>query len=189
MKKFSNFFSLARNVFKRLCKNTQKPPMKPSLSLKQKAALKQFNGPLGMKKRHRTDFIVVHCSATSASMDIGAEEIRRWHRERNFIDIGYHYVIRRDGSIESGRDLYVPGAHVSGFNSRSVGICLVGGSSGNGRSENNFTPAQFAALEKIIKDLAKIWPDAIVQGHRDFPNVVKDCPSFDVREWWNDVCE
>lgn len=142
-----------------------------------------------MKQRNRTDFIVVHCSATKPTMDIGAKEIRQWHLDKDWLDIGYHYVIRRDGTLENGRDLMAAGAHVAGFNSRSVGICLVGGVSNTGRSENNFTKAQFDTLEDIVRRLKLVWPQAIVQGHRDFPNVKKDCPCFDVESWWDDVTD
>lgn len=140
-----------------------------------------------MKQRNRTDFIAIHCSATKPGMNIGASEIRQWHKDKGWEDIGYHYVIRRDGTLENGRDLNAVGAHVAGFNSRSVGICLVGGISDLGHSENNFTKEQFQTLETLVKKLTKVWPHAIVQGHRDFPNVKKDCPCFDVRDWWDDV--
>ena len=149
-----------------------------------------------MKKRNRTDFIVIHASATKTTMDIGAAEIRKWHTSpdkndpsKPWQDIGYHYVIRRDGTLEDGRDLNTVGSHVAGYNSRSVGICLVGGVSDTGRSENNFTKEQFQTLETLVKKLTKVWPHAIVQGHRDFPNVKKDCPCFDVRDWWDNVSD
>lgn len=142
-----------------------------------------------MKKRNFTHFIAIHCSATKPGMDIGADEIRQWHKDSGWEDIGYHYVIRRNGTLEDGRELNAVGAHVAGFNSRSVGICLVGGVGDLGRAEDNFKPAQMQTLEKLVKQLKKIWPDAIVQGHRDFPNVAKDCPSFDVESWWDDVTD
>lgn len=139
-----------------------------------------------MKQRNRTDFIVIHCSATKPGMDIGADEIRQWHKDKGWEDIGYHYVIRRNGTLEDGRDLNSVGAHVAGFNSRSVGICLVGGVGDLGHSENNFTKEQLQTLRDIVKRLLMVWPNAIVQGHRDFPNVAKDCPCFDVKEWWDE---
>lgn len=146
-----------------------------------------------MKKRSSTDYIVIHCSATPPSMDIGVEEIRRWHtEERGWADIGYHYVIRRDGSIEIGRrsSEEIPyewdsaqGAHVSGWNHRSVGICVVGGVDAEGNPEANFTDNQWIALGVLVQALEMKYPNAEVLGHRDFPGVAKACPSFDVREW------
>lgn len=138
-----------------------------------------------MKARSRTDFIVVHCAATPPSLDVGAKEIRSWHKKRGWIDIGYHYVDRRNGEIEPGRDEHLPGAHVRNYNSRSVGICLVGGVSESDRkvAENNFTAEQLESLHALLRDLKKRYPDAEILGHRDFPKVAKECPSFDVRDW------
>ena len=81
---------------------------------------------LTFRKRRETRDIVVHCSATPPKMDIGVREIRTWHIKRGFVDVGYHYVIRRDGSVETGRPHDTQGAHVRSFNKFSVGICLVG---------------------------------------------------------------
>lgn len=130
-------------------------------------------------------FIAIHCSATNPKMDVGVEELDRWHRARGFVKIGYHYVIRRDGTLEIGRPTTEIGAHVEGFNSSSIGVCLIGGvdSSKLMKPEDNFTAAQFGSLRMLLAGLTKLYPSAVVQGHRDFPNVAKACPSFDVKEW------
>ena len=136
-----------------------------------------------MSIRRTTDYIAIHCSATKPTQDIGASEIRKWHTEdRGFSDIGYHQVIRRSGAIELGRSLHVSGAHVKGYNSVSVGICLVGGIDKNGNPTDNFTEKQMESLDATIDYLKKIYPNAIVQGHRDFPGVTKACPCFDAKE-------
>ena len=137
------------------------------------------------KKRTSTDFIAIHCAATKPSANIGAADIDRWHRAQGWRCIGYHFVIRRDGTVEEGRDVEVIGAHVEGYNSNSVGICLVGGVSEKDVNipENNFTPAQFAALKKLLLELREKYPTAHIQGHRDFPGVKKACPSFAVSGW------
>ena len=118
-------------------------------------------------------------------MNIGAPEIRKWHKAKGWDDIGYHYVIRRDGKVERGRREDAIGAHVAGFNSTSIGVCMVGGVSEKDftKSENNFTKEQFAALEKLMSSLVKKYPKALVRGHRDFPKVAKACPSFDAKAW------
>lgn len=138
--------------------------------------------------RPRTDFIVVHCSASPASQDIGAREIDRWHRSRGFLRIGYHAVIRRSGLVEAApltRAYDEPGAHVQGYNSRSVGVCLVGGvMADNATPEDNFTPEQKASLRTTLDMLLLRYPAATVVGHRDIPGVAKACPSFDVKAWW-----
>ena len=128
-------------------------------------------------------YIVVHCAATRPSMDIGAEEITRWHRERKFLTIGYHYVIRRNGTVETGRPLGSVGAHVEGHNSVSVGICLVGGVKEDGKTaENNFTKEQFKALETLLKQVKKAYPKAEIVGHHDLDKG-KACPSFPAKAW------
>lgn len=134
--------------------------------------------------RKNTDWIVLHCSATRPVQDIGAKEIRAWHKAKGWSDIGYHFVIRRDGRVEKGRAVDEIGSHVKGHNHNSVGICMVGGI-GNETfgPENNFTPLQWAALKKLIADLSKKYPNARVLGHRDFPGVSKACPCFDARPW------
>ncbi|OAM52903.1 lysozyme [Methylovorus sp. MM2] len=129
-------------------------------------------------------YLAVHCSATQTKTDLTAADIDVMHRKRGFLKIGYHFVIRRNGTVEKGRDLTEVGAHVEGYNSQSLGICLVGGVDKDLKPENNFTPAQFNALSALLKDLSLKFPKATVQGHRDFPNVKKDCPCFDVKPWW-----
>lgn len=137
------------------------------------------------KKRKSTDFIAIHCSATTEKMNIGAADIDKWHRAKGWACIGYHYVIKRDGTVETGRDDSVVGAHVQGFNEKSLGICMVGGVSADDVSKavNNFTPTQFSSLKKLLVEMKKKYPKAKVQGHRDFPGVAKACPSFSVGDW------
>jgi N-acetylmuramoyl-L-alanine amidase len=141
--------------------------------------------------RKSTAWIAIHCSATRPAMDIGAREIRQWHMQpRNkgglgAKDIGYHFVIRRNGLVEKGRAVDVAGAHVAGFNATSVGVCLVGGvnQADFRKAENNFTPAQWVSLRALVAGLVQRYPRAKVRGHRDFPDVAKACPSFDARAW------
>lgn len=140
-----------------------------------------------MKSTRTINQIIIHCAYTPPSMDVGAAEIRRWHTDpppkgNGWNDIGYHYVIRRNGSIEKGRDESVVGAHASGHNSRSIGVCLVGGKGANGGSDCNFTVNQWSALESVVSDLVARYPGAKVIGHRDVS--AKDCPSFDAQAWW-----
>lgn len=138
-------------------------------------------------KRDVTFFIVVHCADTGPNQDVGAAEIRKWHvEERGWIDIGYHKVIKRDGTVEDGRPLWAMGAHVEGWNHCTVGVCLVGGNDGHqGHEQNNFTPEQMESLEKVIRAIKLLYPKTVVVGHRDFPNVPKYCPSFDASSWWH----
>lgn len=131
------------------------------------------------------DMLVVHCSATPGSMDIGRDEIDNWHRARGWSGIGYHFVIRRDGTLEMGRPLGKMGAHARSFNAHSIGICLVGGLDDEGRAENNFTPEQWVTLSVVIAGLQETFDldDEDVWGHGDLPEVRKECPCFDVQAW------
>ncbi len=132
------------------------------------------------------DKIVIHCSATPPTMDIGAKEIRSWHvNERKWRDIGYHFVVRRSGEVEIGRPIEMQGAHARGHNSTSVGVCWVGGTDSDMNPENNMTKPQEAELWCTVQNLMLIYgikKDQVV-GHRDLPGVSKACPSFDVKEW------
>ena len=132
--------------------------------------------------------IVVHYSATYPDMDIGAKEIGAMHRARNFTEIGYHWVIRRDGSIEKGRDEWKVGAHVGGQNTGKIGICWVGGvdrATGPNKGVDNRSPAQTQALITLIRSLLARYPGAKVVGHRDLAPT--QCPGFDVAAWWAQV--
>ena len=128
--------------------------------------------------------IILHCSATPEGKDVTIDDIRRWHTlPRNkggngWRDIGYHYVVHRDGSVHRGRDEAATGAHCAGHNSDSIGICYIGGLSTDGKPKDTRTPAQRATLQKIVGELLQKYPEAKVYGHKDF-NKYKACPSFD----------
>lgn len=132
------------------------------------------------------EYIVIHCAATKASMDVTAEDINSWHKQRGWTEVGYHFFIRRDGRIEVGRDLDTPGAHVKGFNKRSWAVCMAGGIDDGGEPEDNFASIQYQSLHELIVVLKKMAPQAMIRGHNEFPNVHKACPSFDVQEWLSD---
>lgn len=134
-------------------------------------------------ERTKTDYIVIHCSATPPDMDIGVDTIRKWHVEGNkWKDVGYHAVIRRNGGVERGRWERIPGAHVEGYNSRSIAVCMVGGVDKDMKPEDNFTAAQWSALLDLISYWHGNYPNAKIVGHRELDSG-KACPSFDVQEW------
>ncbi len=123
------------------------------------------------------DEIIVHCSATPAGRDVGASDIKVWHLQRGFADIGYHYVVRLDGTIEIGRPLHMTGAHCKGHNARSIGVCYIGGCDAAMRPADTRTAAQRESLALLIDWLRKLFPGAKVSSHRDY--AAKACPSFD----------
>ena len=133
------------------------------------------------------DTLIIHCSATPPDMDIGADEIRRWHTDktpkgRGWSDIGYHAVIRLDGTIEAGRPLDRIGAHCAGRNTGSVGICLIGGVTKQGVASNTFSIEQFDALGELIDAFETEHGELEIIGHRD-TGAPKACPSFNVYDW------
>ena len=129
----------------------------------------------------RIDKIIIHCSATPEGKDFTVEQIRQWHLARGFSDIGYHIVIYRDGSIHKGRPIEQVGAHTTGQNAHSIGICLIGGCAADGKTpKDTRTEAQRAALIKLVAELKASYPSASVHGHNEF--AAKACPSFNVQK-------
>lgn len=124
----------------------------------------------------RPDKIIIHCSATEEGRDFTARDIDGWHRARGFRCIGYHWVVRLDGTLERGRGEREAGAHCAGQNNRSIGICYIGGLRG-GKPADTRTAAQRATLSSLVEELRRRYPGATVHGHREF--AAKACPCFD----------
>ena len=136
------------------------------------------------------DLIVVHCSATPEGKHFSTETIRNWHVNGNgWSDIGYHWVVELDGKVRAGRPEQRVGAHVSGYNRSSIGICYVGGMSKDMKSSKDTrSQSQRESLEQLLLELKVRYPEAIIKGHNDFSN--KACPSFDAKEeycWINEM--
>ena len=126
--------------------------------------------------------IVVHCTATPEGRNHTAADIDRWHRDRGFKKIGYHYVVHLNGTIEVGRPEEEIGSHVAGRNSNSIGVVYVGGvDKVKLQPKDTRTKEQKAALLDLLKKLKRRYPKAVIQGHRDFPKVAKACPSFNAK--------
>lgn len=120
------------------------------------------------------DKIIIHCAATKPTWNGGAETIRKWHLDRGWSDIGYHYVIKKDGTVEEGRSMRRIGSHVRGKNTGSIGICWVGGYDG----VDDRTDAQKKSLIELVKALRHDYGKLTVHGHNEFSS--KSCPNFDV---------
>ena len=127
------------------------------------------------------DMLVVHCSDTPDDQPLGARDIQTMHLGFGWDGIGYHQVIRRDGTRESGRPNYWKGAHVKGVNDRSLGVCLIG--------RTSFTPAQMHSLAGLLFEWLALYPSARVLGHRDAVETHKTCPNFDAAAWWQDYLD
>ncbi len=134
--------------------------------------------------REETKYIVIHCSQTRPSQNIGAKDIDRWHREQGWLKIGYATVIKRDGTIEQGREDDEVQAAVKGYNHTSFNLCVIGGAKEEDwkQPDDNFTGEQFESLKKELTRLVIKYPDAQIVGHRDLDDK-KFCPSFDVRKY------
>lgn len=137
------------------------------------------------KSRRRINEIIVHCTATPEGRDYTVADIRAMHKAQGWVDIGYHYLIYRDGSIHEGRNVDMVGAHCQGHNAQSIGVCYVGGVARDGKTpKDTRTQAQKDALVHLLMQLVCLYPDATIRGHRDF--AAKACPSFDAtREYKN----
>lgn len=150
---------------------------------------------------NKIDSIIIHCSATKAGKDFRAKDIDRMHKQRGFNQIGYHYIIDLDGTIETGRPLNKYGAHCntkgfsnSSYNKHSVGICYIGGLDKNGKPADTRTDAQKEALHQLVAELCTKYQILEILGHRDTsPDLdgdgevepqewIKHCPCFDVGE-------
>lgn len=140
------------------------------------------------------DTIVIHCSATKEGKDYSIEDIKKWHLQRGFKDVGYHFVIKLDGTIEIGRPLDKIGAHVANHNTNTIGICYIGGLSKNNKAKDTRTDEQKESLLNLITILKSFIPIKEIKGHRDYSKdlnnngiiesneFMKDCPCFDVQK-------
>lgn len=157
--------------------------------------------PQRLKKSERKiTEIIIHCSATPDGKDYTVDDIRRWHKQRGYSDVGYHYIVYRNGQLVQGRDVNIIGAHASGHNAHSIGICYIGGmSADNTRPEDTRTLRQKGRLLSLLVDLRKLYPNARIVGHRDLSEDkngdgiiepsewMKACPSFDAKSEYHRI--
>lgn len=139
------------------------------------------------KSKRRIDYIVIHCAATPEGKNFTARDIDSWHKKIGWSGIGYNYVIKLDGTLELGRDVDLIPAHIKGFNGNSIGVVYVGGIDTLGKPKDTRTPQQKETIIKLLKDLRKLYPNAKILGHRDFPSVKKACPSFDAKNEYKNI--
>ena len=126
-------------------------------------------------------FLVIHCSATRSDRSYPVERLLRDHRARGFRTVGYHFYLRRDGTLTQHRRLLEVGAHARPYNRCSIGICYEGGLDPQGRPADTRTPVQRERLRQLLSLLRELFPEARVVGHRDLPGATpKACPCFDV---------
>ncbi|WP_278996333.1 N-acetylmuramoyl-L-alanine amidase [Prevotella disiens] len=129
--------------------------------------------------------IIVHCTATQDGKNIKVEDINRWHKQRGWNMIGYHYVVYLDGTIHQGRSEDQIGAHCLKHNTNSIGVVYVGGLDANGNPKDTRTEAQKQGLRKLLTELKRKYPKAAIHSHKDF--APKACPSFDATHEYKDI--
>ena len=130
--------------------------------------------------------IIIHCSAVKPWQESGVREIDRWHRAKGWKSCGYHYVVRRDGTVEVGRPVEEVGAHCLNRNRHSIGICYEGGLDVSGNPADTRTEAQKKALRELLQQLHAQFPRAIIAGHNVF-NPMKACPCFNAMDEYRDL--
>lgn len=130
--------------------------------------------------------IIIHCSAVRPNQRSSAKDIGNWHKAKGWKGIGYHYVVRRDGSIEHGRPLWEVGAHCVGHNRHSIGICYEGGLNAQGVPDDTRTPEQVRVLRELVERMHDCFPRAVIVGHHDL-NPSKHCPCFDAVAEYKDL--
>lgn len=137
-------------------------------------------------KSRYTDEVILHTSATrpdwysDKTLQEKIKEIRRWHTSppNNWSDIGYHFLIDRDGTIGFGRDINKTGAHTKGHNTNTIGICLIGGHGGTktDKFEDHYTPEQEEALLLLLNSMKQAGWYTKLTGHNQY--AAKGCPCF-----------
>ena len=172
--------SLLNRLVRKFKKPNVKPIAPPTLDEVAKREVDLAWSELPAVLTRKVTFAVVHCSATPNDRDIGAADIKIWHMQRGFDTIGYHFVIRRNGVVELGRNINVAGAHVEGHNTNSIGICMVG--------LDSYTNSQWASLKALVARVKITYaPTGVwLKGHYEFTDQ-KTCPNIDMNtlrsEW------
>lgn len=138
------------------------------------------SGSTLQKSNRKITEIIVHCSATIEGKEFDVDDIRKWHKERGFADVGYNYVITLDGDIQTGRPVDKVPAHCLGHNVCSLGVCYIGGLGENLQPKDTRTEAQKKSMKKLIDELKSLYPGVRVFGHCDFS--AKACPCFDAKK-------
>lgn len=143
------------------------------------------NSQGGVLTRQNVYYIIVHCTATRRDQDYTPEQMEKDHKGQGYYTTGYHFYIRKDGTITQHRPLNEKGAHCKGWNSHSIGVCYEGGYDNKWKPADTRTEKQKAALRRLIDWLLRRFDNASVLGHRDMPGVNKACPCFDAELEYN----
>jgi len=139
------------------------------------------------QRRQETNYIIIHSSLTKVNKrKVNVKSLDKIHKQNGWLGIGYHFVILRNGTIQTGRDLDHYGAHTRYHNDDSVGVCLIGGLGLDGQPEHNYSMQQMDSLESIVKMLLTKYPNAKCVGHNDLHEDT-NCPCFNVDDWFKQI--
>jgi N-acetylmuramoyl-L-alanine amidase len=136
-----------------------------------------------MKLRKHTNKIIIHYTETVEHQDFDIDDVREWHTLRGFSDIGYHFLIKLDGTVQFGRQIDLVGAHCHGQNYDSIGVCYVGGKCTDGTLADTRTPEQMKSLETTIAFIRSVYGYIPCFGHNDYSEKV--CPGYNVKHEHN----
>lgn len=125
-------------------------------------------------------WLVVHCTATAQSATVASIQ-NYWRTQLGWRQPGYHIIIPPDGRSVRLLDDSIPSNGVAGYNAHALHVSYIGGIDAQGHGLDTRTPQQKAELLRILQRWKKQYPNARIQGHRDFPNVHKECPSFNAK--------
>jgi len=135
-------------------------------------------------QRKETSYVIIHSSHTAPKENLDVKDLDTEHRKKGLFSCAFHYVIKRDGTVQEGRDILLSGVHVEGnpdiTNKNSIGVCLIGGKSVENKADCNYTFKQYTSLVNLVKELKQQYAVSVL-GHRDVANSVL-CPNFDVSE-------
>lgn len=135
-------------------------------------------------RRKTTTEVILHCTATPEGKDYTAETIDKWHKGNGWSCIGYHYIIYRDGTVHRGRPEYTIGAHCQNHNSKSIGICYVGGLEADGKkAKDTRTPEQHKAIIELVRDILSRYKLKLSNVHCHNEFATKACPCFTTDEF------
>ena len=133
-----------------------------------------------VKVVRKLDRIILHCTATTEGRHVDVDTIRKWHLDRGWSDVGYHFIIYIDGSVHVGRPIEQSGAHTSGHNATTIGVVYVGGTDASGKAKDTMNAAQETAFVNLVKHLRDQFGPLTLHGHNEY--AAKACPSFKVKD-------
>ena len=131
-------------------------------------------------------YLAVHCTATPQTATVSSIQ-SYWRNVLKWKMPGYHFIIKPNGEVVQLLEIEKVSNGVKGFNSVSINISYIGGVDSQNKPIDNRTENQKKALLDLLKKLKKQFPKAIIQGHRDFPEVKKACPSFNAKEEYKNL--